>query len=160
MSGIIRNCGFMYFYPPFEPRLWILYEIAEFVLTCNEPNDYITPDIKTFRRHIDEMAKTSVQAVLRKYKYRCGFERDERFLTSWLELLILLKKLCFHVEFIRNIMDSLTWFPATRVFKFITSDSHILLEKLTGILVIEGEVHEFTRFPRWVGTTSILPHAC
>ena len=68
MSGIIRNCGFMFFYPQFEPRLWILYEIAEYVLTCNEPNNYITPDIETFRRHIDEMSKTSVQAVLRKYK--------------------------------------------------------------------------------------------
>jgi hypothetical protein len=35
MSGIIRNCSFTYFYPPFEPRLWILYEITEYVLTCS-----------------------------------------------------------------------------------------------------------------------------
>ena len=33
MSGIIHNCGFIYFYPPFEPRLWIMYEITEYVLT-------------------------------------------------------------------------------------------------------------------------------
>lgn len=30
MPAIIRNCGFMWNYPPFKPKLWILYEVAEY----------------------------------------------------------------------------------------------------------------------------------
>jgi len=33
MLGVIRNTSFIYFHPPFRPRLWILYEIAEYHLT-------------------------------------------------------------------------------------------------------------------------------
>jgi hypothetical protein len=54
MSGIIRNCGFIYFYPPFDARLWILYEITEYVLTCIG-DIAMTSDIKPYLQHIDEM---------------------------------------------------------------------------------------------------------
>ncbi|KAK0624280.1 hypothetical protein B0T14DRAFT_536793 [Immersiella caudata] len=33
MPSIIRNSGFAWFYPRFEPRLWILFKIAEHILT-------------------------------------------------------------------------------------------------------------------------------
>ena len=88
VSGIIRNFGFIYFYPPFEPRLWILYEITEYVLTCSEGMGK-TSDIEPFLHHINEMIEIGVQATLAKHSYRCSYDRDRQYLTSWLELLVL-----------------------------------------------------------------------
>jgi hypothetical protein len=116
MSGIIRNCGFTYFYPPFEPRLWILYEIAEFVLTSSSGNVVDTPDIQVFRQHINEMLETGVRATLLKHGYRCSFDRDRQYLTSWLELLVLLKRLNFNIDDVRRIMDYMTWQNTTQRF--------------------------------------------
>jgi hypothetical protein len=81
MSGIIRNCGSSYFYPPFEPRLWILYEIAEYWLT-NFDGIGITDDNETFPKHIQKMAFSGVQATLTKYAYRCSYDRDRQYLTT------------------------------------------------------------------------------
>jgi hypothetical protein len=106
--GIIRNCGFTYFYPPFEPRLWILYEITEYVLTC-DGGIRKTSDIELFLQHIDEMLETGVQATLEKHSYRCSCDRDRQYLTSWLELLILLSRLHFDIGGVRRIMDNMTW---------------------------------------------------
>lgn len=84
VSSIIRNSGFMYYYPPFEPRMWILYEIAEFTLTCSEGIAGISPtaDVNTFLAHIQEMLDKGVRSVLHKHKYKCTYERDMEFLTS------------------------------------------------------------------------------
>ncbi|OBT49625.1 hypothetical protein VE04_10248, partial [Pseudogymnoascus sp. 24MN13] len=115
ISGIIRNCGFTYFYPPFEPRLWILCEIIEFALTSD--GDFLmTPDIKPFLQHIDEILQTDVRATLAKYSYRCSDGRDRQYLTSWLELLVLLKR-HFHddVDTIRKMTDHMTWHNAVQV---------------------------------------------
>lgn len=38
LSGLIRNCGLAYRYSGFEPRMWILYELTEYTLTCDEWN--------------------------------------------------------------------------------------------------------------------------
>jgi hypothetical protein len=147
MSGIIRNCGFTYFYPPFEPRLWILYEIAEFALTCTGHIE-MTPDIKLYLLHIAEMLKIGVRATLAKYGYRCSYDRDRDYLISWLELLVLLKRLKFTVDTIRNIMDYMTWHITTHTLSYPLSG--VELKKFDGTLVFHGKVHTFTPFPRWV----------
>jgi hypothetical protein len=147
MSGIIRNSGFIYFYPPFEPRLWILYEITEYLLTSD---GYLpmTPDLESFRRHVDEMVEMGVKATLEKHGYRCSFDRDKRYLVSWLELLVLLKRLKIDVGLIRNIMDSMTWYPT------LQSQLHqgVELQRYRGTLRVNGETHMFTPFPQWVST--------
>ena len=104
MSGIIRNCGFAWFYPPFEARMWILYEVTEFALTSSEDFE-ATPDIREFKDHVQEMVQTSVRSVLDKYSYRCTYDRDKAFLTSWLEILVLLTKLRIGIVDIRRLMD-------------------------------------------------------
>ncbi|OHF04115.1 hypothetical protein CORC01_00454 [Colletotrichum orchidophilum] len=60
MPGIIRNCGFSWFYPPFQARLWILYEIAEYSLTCDYGIEE-TEDNKEFVKHIQEMQEVGVR---------------------------------------------------------------------------------------------------
>ncbi|KAF5847051.1 hypothetical protein GGP41_003294 [Bipolaris sorokiniana] len=99
MSGIIRNTGFIYFYPPFKPRLWILYEVAEYRLTCSG-GILKTHDIELFLEHIDEMIEKGVQKTLKKHHYRCYEDRDRKYLASWLELLVLFQRLKIGLVFV------------------------------------------------------------
>jgi len=146
MSGIIRNCGFIYFYPPFEARLWILYEITEYVLTCDGGVASIkTPDVEPFLDHVDEMLKVGVQTTLEKHGYRCSYDGDRQYLMSWLELIVLLKQLHFDTDFIRKIMDHLTWIKTG--VQLYSGVPVVHLQRFEGILVVDGKVHTFTPFP-------------
>jgi hypothetical protein len=150
MSGLIRNCGFVWFYPPWEARLWILYEIAEFILTSTD-TVITTHDIKKYQDHIQEMLQTSVRSVLDKYNYRCTFDRDKMFLTSWLELLVLLRKLPIELLFVRRLLGHMTWAPMVKDTTVCTDDGSLQLRKFEGILVRNGECYLFTPFPEWLG---------
>lgn len=153
MPAIIRNCSFSYFYPPFEPRLWILYEIAEYRLTCEEPtNNSYTPDIEEFQKHVDEMLAIGVKQTLVKYGYRCSYDRDRQYLMSWLELLVLLRR-TIDVDFIRHIMDHVTWLNASIQFY---DGGRVQVNRYAGTLVIGGETHSFTPFPQWVSKEALL----
>jgi hypothetical protein len=172
MSAIIRNCGFIYFYPPFEPRLWILFEITEYVLTSSGGISK-TPDIEPFLQHIDEMLETDVQSILIKHGYRCSYDRDRQYLISWLELLVLLRRLHFSVEFVRDVMDKMTWFGTAKSQLFVPEGIDIMnliagkldtaqsefylsgrveLKQFEGILVANGRMYAFTPFPQWVSS--------
>lgn len=154
MSGIIRNCGFTWFYPPFEPRIWILYEVAEFFLTSEGAlPDF--DDIRPFKSHVEEMLRTSVQAVLTKHKYKSTYSRDEAFLMSWLEFLVLLKKLRLDIINLRSIMDALTWPPRTGVIMHGTPEGWLNIERFKGTITRNGEVFNFTPFPLWVRVPDI-----
>tara|TARA_R110002003_G_scaffold123_7_gene11147 strand:+ start:6171 stop:6629 length:459 start_codon:yes stop_codon:yes gene_type:complete len=151
MSGIIRDCGFTYFYPPFEPRLWILYEIAEYVLTCSG-GMAVTSDNEVFLQHVDELLESGVQATLAKHRYRCSYVRDRQYLTSWLELLVLLKRLHFDVELIRKIMSHLTWVNVSGSQFY--GEMAVELNKFEGTLVVYGEKYTFTPFPQWASAST------
>jgi hypothetical protein len=149
MSGIIRNSAFIQFYPPFKPRLWILYEVTEFTLTCHgkiEP----TPDIAPFLRHVSEMISTSVQATLEKYNYECSSLDDRAILTSWLELLVLLHQQRIDIIDLRRIMDHLTWQSSCEVYHMIGS---LKIAKFDGILTVNGSEYRFSPFPRLVSVS-------
>lgn len=151
MSGIIRNCGFMYFYPPWKPRLWILYEIAEYHLTSDDGFEHqVTPDIEIFFNHVKEMISSEVTSVLQKYGYECSFERDRAFLTSWLELLVLLRRLNVHFIYVRRALDSLTWSPMIRKYYVQASGGALRIEKFAGHLEYRGQRYSFSPFPEWV----------
>ncbi|KAK8095692.1 hypothetical protein PG999_013714 [Apiospora kogelbergensis] len=104
MSAIIREAGFSYFYPTFEPRLWILYEIAEYTLTATN-RLAVTPDIKGFAEHVREMLHVGVRPTLERHGYRCTYDGDRDFLISWLELLVLLRKHVMDISDVRRILD-------------------------------------------------------
>lgn len=59
--------------------MWIVYEIAECVLTAGE---VVTDDIREMEMHVREMAQHGVRPVKRTN------DHDKEFLTSWLELLV------------------------------------------------------------------------
>lgn len=149
MPGIIRNAGFTYFYPPFKPRLWILYEIAEYHLTCRGSSPE-TPDIELFYRHINEMIECGVKKTLEKHHYQCYEDRDRQYLTSSLELLVLFRQLKIDIIAVRRIMDNMTWFRAGEQFY---PGLGLELNIYEGSLVYLGDKHTFTPFPRWVSTS-------
>lgn len=149
MPAIIRNCGFMWNYPPFEPKLWILYEVAEYSLTC-EGGIEVTEDNKQFVDHVNEMREVGVRATLNKHGYKCKEERDKKFLPAWLELLVLLKRLLIDLGDIRGILDNLTWFPVTGTMLINTLNGTVKLYPFEGTLILGGEEYTFTPFPLWV----------
>lgn len=155
MSGIIRNSGFMWFYPPFEPRLWILYEVAEYTLTCSREVE-VTEDIREFAEHVKEMLRVGVRSTLAKYGYRCTYDRDMEFLTSWLEVLVLLRTLDLDIDLVRRLLDNLTWFPTSQAIEFQTTKGTAELCRYEGTFKFHGsgELHRFTPFPKWVSPLS------
>ena len=159
MSGIIRNCGFVWFYPPFEARMWILYEVAEYTLTSSD-NWEATLDIKQFKDHVQEMLQTSVRSVLAKYSYRCTHERDKAFLTSWLEILVLLKRLPIGIVDIRRLMDHITWSLVTGEIYLRTPDAILQLNRFQGTFMRNGETYTFTPFTQWVKSPLITLVIC
>ncbi|KAI0145319.1 hypothetical protein GGR57DRAFT_304644 [Xylariaceae sp. FL1272] len=149
MSGIIRNAGFMYWYPPsFEPRLWILYEIAEYSLTCDF-TDPVTPDIQPYLDHIEEMGQRGVAVTMAKYGYKCTHDRDRRYLTAWLALLLLLRKLFHHSLEVRMFMDHLTW-THVEILNMYTSRGLATISPFKGVLRLDGEEYLFPPLPEWV----------
>ncbi|KAH8168166.1 hypothetical protein CIB48_g8 [Xylaria polymorpha] len=158
MSGIIRNSGFSWYYPPFQPRLWILYEIAESDLTADGETG-TTPDNEEFKAHIKEMVDVGVRPTLDKHGYSCSYDGDKEFLTSWLELLVLLTRLCVDIGDIRRILDGITWHhPRTMLFKTLTN--LITLCPYEGTLEFFGKRHTFTPLPEddkysWSATSGL-----
>lgn len=153
VSGIIRNCGFMWYYPPFEPRMWILYEVAENLLTSEGPF-FGTEDIRAFIEHIQEMLEAGVRPTLEKYGYNCSYDRDKDFLTSWLEVLVLLKKLRFDVDVKRRLLDALTWGHGIHYMYLGTTKGAVTFMRQEGTLDLNGKRYTFTPFPNWVSCTS------
>lgn len=151
MPAIIRNSGFIWYYPPFEARLWILFEMAEYLLTA-EGGWPVTPDNKEFVDHIKEMLEVGVSPVLEKHGYKCSYDRDKEFLTSWLEALVLLRRLRIDINSIRSLMDTLTWYPTLQVTVLHTPAGVIEFCRYEGTLELNGNRHKFTPFPRWVSS--------
>jgi hypothetical protein len=149
MSGIIRNAGFMWYYPPFEPRLWILYEIAEYNLTC-DAGITLTDDNKEFVNHIQEMDQLGVRCTLDKHGYRCSDQRDREFIIAWLELHFLLRKLNLDVGEMRRVLDHMIWFRVSGPMTWGTSRGVIELWRHEGRLTLNGNSYTLTPFPQWV----------
>lgn len=149
MSGIIRNCGFMWWYPPFDARMWILFEVAEYTLTC-VLEIARHQDIEKFLDHVKEMSEIGVRATLTKHGYKCKRDRDREFMIPWLELLVLLKGLLSDVDDIKKILDVLTWNRAEESEYINTADGLVILHRFEGTLFLREKHYRFTPFPRWV----------
>jgi len=106
----------------------------------------MTSDIKPFLQHIDEMLEIGVQATLVKHDYRCSYDGDRQYLTSWLELLVLLKRLIYDIDTIRTIMDNMTWMHTAQSHRYPGAELEI--HKFEGTLVVHGKTHTFTPFPQ------------
>jgi hypothetical protein len=84
-----------------------LYEVAEFSFT-GDGGIMETPDNEAFKDHIQEILTTGVGFVLKKHQYKHTYSRDNEFISSWLELLVRLKKMSIDILALRRLLDNLT----------------------------------------------------
>lgn len=99
--------------------------------------------------HVDEMVQHGVRYILDKYRYQCPYGHDEEFLTSRLELLVLLRQLQIHIDDRRQLLDNITWFHSANTLMIRTSDKESFkLERYEGTLMYKGEKYAFTPFQR------------
>lgn len=139
---IVRDCGFMWKYLDFEPRAWILYEVAEFVLNHSGPISADDPtDILPFFRHTLEMRETSVRAVLKKHEYRCTNESDLHMVTGWLEMLVILEKVIPNAGYRQEVWD---WVNKGDNGSFSNPLMDIYIDKVKGEVRQGKEVYRFT----------------
>ncbi|KAM7187003.1 hypothetical protein V8F33_011475 [Rhypophila sp. PSN 637] len=104
------------------------------------------PYMQDFLTHILEMVRFGVKETLEKYKYRCSYTLDK----AWLELLVLVRRLRVYIDEVRKLMNYLTRNHSTQVFIQSTREGHSIgLFRFEGTLMVNGERHTFTPFPRW-----------
>lgn len=90
------------------------------------------------------MLETDVQTTLARHGYRCSLDGDRQYLISWLELLILLRRLQLSISTVRTVMDDMTWPDRVETQHY----PRVVVKRVKGTLVVDGFVHTFTPFPR------------
>ena len=145
VSYLIRQCSFMYYYPPFQPKLWILYEVAECTFTCLQGMPS-TPDAQKFLEHMNEIIKFGVRLVLDKYGYRCTRPQDTLFLTARLELLVIVETLGLDIMTKRWVLDNLTWQPSMNIHLILNNGITLSVNLKEGNLQYGQAEYEFTPF--------------
>ncbi|KAJ6474841.1 hypothetical protein C8R45DRAFT_1160025 [Mycena sanguinolenta] len=137
---LVRDCAFEWRFPAWEPRAWILYEMAEYVLGHLE---YVTTeDSRPFLFHIQEMVLLGVHPVLHKYKYRCTHASDLDLVTGRLELLVILAKIFPDDISTRQGLLDLLDKPANGTVSNLALGVEI--NKTDGTVRYQGQVHRFT----------------
>ncbi|KAJ7020079.1 hypothetical protein C8F04DRAFT_1197042 [Mycena alexandri] len=137
---VVCDCAFEWRFPAWEPRAWILYEMAEYVLGHRE---YMaTEDNGPFLFHVQEMVLFGVHHVLDKHGYQCTNASDMDLVTGRLELLVIIAKIFpDDVATRQDLLDSLNK-PANG------SVSNMLLgveiSKTEGTVRYQGQIHRFT----------------
>ncbi|KAH8649291.1 hypothetical protein BX600DRAFT_442552 [Xylariales sp. PMI_506] len=149
---VMRDCGFEWRYPKFQPRLWVLVEVAQFMLTSDSYD--VTPDIKPFIDDVLKMKTKEPLLVIMDRGYKCSASRDFRLLLGWLELLVIISKLNRDVSYRRMVLDHVEM-PAVASF---TEYQHCLkINKATGIVTHKVAGYHF--FPLWPLGENNLPHS-
>lgn len=136
---IVRDCAFEWRFPEFEPRAWILFEVAEYIL--NHSQFTVTDDIERFICHVFEMNKEGVRPVIDKYGYTCTNEGDSRLVVGWLEILVILTKVVPNVGTRQEIFD---WVNRPYVGTYSNPELQIEIDKAKGVISAKGITYEFT----------------
>jgi hypothetical protein len=137
---LIRDCAFEWRFPPFEPRAWILYEVAEYVLTHRQSIEM--DDSKPFIDHVLDMVRLDVDSVLKKHKYKCTNDSDMYLVTGWLEILVIMAKVFpTDIGSRQVILDSLNR-PYAGTYWNPLLDLEI--DKARGVVRHKGSVYNFT----------------
>lgn len=137
---LMRECGFEWRYPAFQPRLWILVEVAQYML--NIRSGYaMTDDIKPFVDDVLAMKAEGVHQVITRRGYNCSVSRDYRLLVGWLELLIIMTKLVQDIPLKKMILDAV---EPPYVGSFEHMDTGIKVNKGAGVVSHGDVTYRFT----------------
>jgi hypothetical protein len=151
IPALVRDCGFAWRFPAFEPRAWILFEVAQYTLKGGTYT--VTPDLRDFISHVHEMYEEGVRRVFSKYRYTCTNGSDLQFVTGWLELLVILAKCVPNVSSRRTILDHVDRGYVGGLAFYDMASPHtsadIEIDKAKGIVSCNGATYRFTPlFPR------------
>jgi hypothetical protein len=142
---LLRECGTTWNYPSFEPRAWILFELAVYWL-CNRHRVYkIHNDQSNFWAHLCEMLREGVSTVISRHRYRCTNSTNMTLVTGWLELLLILYRLIPDVYNLRTAMQSVEMHEAGSV-RFYDVQT-ITIDKIEGIVSCEGSGTQYRFTP-------------
>lgn len=149
IPSLVQDCAFAWRFPAFQPRAWVLYEVATFILN-HDFNGTYPADIQPFVNHVQEMVKEGVTPTLENHGYGCTNRSDLKLVTAWLEILVIL---C------RNVQGP-TSHQRTSIRQQIMGDLYkpcsvvnyvflgVSIDKDSGTLTIDGTTHTFTPIPR------------
>lgn len=136
---LVRDCAFTWRFPAFEPRAWVLFEVAEYVL--NHTEYIVTADIQIFISHVKAMFKEGVRSVVSKYGYVCTNGGDLPVVIGWLEVLIILVKCAPNVGTRQEILD---WINRSYVGTYSNPILGIEIDMANGVISCNGTTYHFT----------------
>ena len=136
---LVRDCAFTWRFPPFEPRAWILFEVAEYLLNHTAP--IITLDVQDFASHVKEMFKEGVRPVISKHGYVCTNGGDLPLVIGWLEVLVILRKCVPNAGTRQEIFD---WINRSYVGVYFNPILGIEIDKTKGVVSCNGTTYLFT----------------
>ncbi|RYP75991.1 hypothetical protein DL771_002063 [Monosporascus sp. 5C6A] len=148
---LMRECGFEWRYPTFQPRLWILVEVAQYVV-ANIHKYVVTPNMQPFVDDVLSMKKKGVQHVIRERGYTCTMPQDYRLLVGWLELTIIMPRLFRNVSHKRSLRD---WIDIPAVGCLMEREYGTVVDKVNGIVSQNKNVYRFV--PLWPVNEDGLP---
>lgn len=141
---LLRDCGFSWRFPTFEPRAWILYEIAAWVF---DHKDFTwTDDNRPFIHHAFEMLTSGVRSVIDKYGYKCTNESDLDIVTGWLEIHVLLCQIFDSEDDVhsrRELHDEINRKEVGEFLGYLDWGT-ITVDKVNGIISYLGRTVRFT----------------
>ena len=136
---LMRECGLEWRYPEFQPRLWILVEVAQYMLTTRS---YVsTPDMKPFIDDVITMKREGVHKIITQRGYKCSEPRDQQLLTGWLELLLIMSKITPNIPLMKFMLDSL---EPSHIAHWEHMDTGIKVDKSSGTVSHNGAIYRFT----------------
>jgi hypothetical protein len=134
---VVQDCAFEWRFPQFEPRAWILFEVAVWMLNHNGLLS-LTHDVKPFAYHVNEMVNNGVKPTL---EYRCTNNSDLALVTGWLEILVIFYKVVPNVQIRQETMDKVFH---SSVGSYKNIDLMLEINKSTGTIVHQGFTYRFT----------------
>jgi len=139
IPALLRDCAFEWRFPAFEPRAWILFEVAEYVLTHRE--HAVTSDIRPFISHTQELIAEGVRPTISKHRYGCTNGSDLDLVIGWLELLVIIAKIVPDVSRRQDILD---WVDKSSVGSYNAMQLGITVDKANGVVTHHGKTYHFT----------------
>ncbi|KAK2855638.1 hypothetical protein FQN49_004996 [Arthroderma sp. PD_2] len=139
---LVRDCTFIWRFPPFEPRLWVFFELAQFTFNRSRPIPLV--DSRPFMRHVSEMKGAGVSFVINKYGYRCKSQGDREQIIAWLEMLLILYRV---VPSIRTRREILNVVDNSTVSRCHHVQANVEVDKARGIIIANGTTYTFTPLP-------------
>jgi hypothetical protein len=112
--------------------------VAEYAV--NHKEHILTDDNETFIAHLREMAKQGVEAVVKKYGYRCTNKGDEKLVIGWIELLIILATVVPNVSQRQEIFD---WINKGEIGKMTIENLGLHIDKAQGVITSNGRTFHF-----------------